>query len=514
MTINTNLSRVQYNGNGVTTAFAFANRVTDAALLKVTRTIIATGANTVLILNDPGADGYSVAGVPGSSVTVNTIAAPATGTRVTIEYNIPLTQTADYVANDPFPAETHEGALDKLTIITQQQADAIVRSLKFPNTASTALVAELPLAPVADTVLAWDGITGKVKNGPTTVDISSAGANAAAAAASAAAAAASASTIGGFDLSGTPAANDGILWDTGVSKFVRKTAAQLATALSTYLALPKDFRLTLTSGTPVTTSDVTAASTIYCTPYKGDLISLYDGTKWNTRRSAEFSIALSGLTSARPYDVFCYDNAGVPTLELLSWTNDSTRGTALTYQNGIPVKSGDATRRYLGSFYTTSASTTEDSLSKRFLWNYNNRVEKFMNAYDSSDQWSYTTATIRQADGSVSNQLDMMIGVSEDTVSADVVASARNTNIGVEIAVGIGLDSTTAFTVRCLSPRTITKVANTEEQMAASWLGFLNAGRHYLTWLEYSAATGTTTWIGDAGAPTRIQSGIQGTLKC
>ena len=39
-------------------------------------------------------------------------------------------------------------------------------------------------------------------------------------------------------------------------------------------------RLTLTSGTPVTTNDVTAATTIYYTPYKGNAIQLYNGTNW------------------------------------------------------------------------------------------------------------------------------------------------------------------------------------------------------------------------------------------
>lgn len=192
MTVNTNLSRVQYNGNGVTTAFAFANRVTDATQLLVTRTVIATGADTTLILNSLGADGFSVSGVPGSSVTVNTITAPATGTRLTISYNMPFTQTADYVPNDPFPAETHEGALDKLTIICQQQQDGISRALKFPLTSSTALTPVLPNAPVDQACLIWSGTTGQLANGPTTTDIANAATNAATATAAAAQAVAAA----------------------------------------------------------------------------------------------------------------------------------------------------------------------------------------------------------------------------------------------------------------------------------------------------------------------------------
>ena len=39
------------------------------------------------------------------------------------------------------------------------------------------------------------------------------------------------------------------------------------------------------------------------------------------------------------------------------------------------------------------------------------------------------------------------------------------------------------------------------------------AGWHRLVWLEYSAATGTTTWLGDAGAPKLYESGMQGTIR-
>jgi len=46
--------------------------------------------------------------------------APASGNTVFIRRVLPLTQTTDYVENDPFPAESHERALDKLTMLIQQ----------------------------------------------------------------------------------------------------------------------------------------------------------------------------------------------------------------------------------------------------------------------------------------------------------------------------------------------------------------------------------------------------------
>jgi hypothetical protein len=193
MTTNTDLARVQYNGNGATTAFAFNTRVLEDSHVKVIRRVTATGAETILTLDSGGADGFSVTGAGSSSATITVVTAPASGETLTIVRDVPRTQSADYVTNEPFPSESHEAALDKLTMIAQQQQDEIDRSLKFPETADPALVPELPNAPVDDTALVWDGVTGAVKNGPSVTDISNAAAAASSASDSASAASDSAS---------------------------------------------------------------------------------------------------------------------------------------------------------------------------------------------------------------------------------------------------------------------------------------------------------------------------------
>lgn len=275
-----------------------------------------------------------------------------------------------------------------------------------------------------------------------------------------------------------------------------------------------DFRLTLTTGVPVTTSDVTAATTIYCCPYKGNRIALYDGsTRWNIRSSTQFSLAVGTLTANRPYDVFCYDNAGTPTLEFTSWTSDTARTTALAYQDGVLVKSGATTRRYLGTFWTTSTTTTQDAIAGRHLWNYYHRVAKDMRVLEATTSWTYTTATIRQARASTANQLDFVIGVSEDAVSATVQAITSNSTAGAQRQAGIGLDSTTANVSGCI----LTKHAGTASSwstVGATFVGLIAAGRHYMPWLEYSVATGTCTWYGDNGGTAVVQSGIIGSLMC
>lgn len=276
-----------------------------------------------------------------------------------------------------------------------------------------------------------------------------------------------------------------------------------------------DFRLTLTTALPVTTSDVTAATTIYCTPYKGNRIALYDGSTWNVRTSAEFSIAIGTLAAQRMHDVFVYDNAGTPTLELLIWTNDTTRATALTLQDGVLVKTGATTRRYVGSFYPTSTTQMADSMANRFLWNYYNRVDRPMrSALETADTWTYTLAAFQQANANTANQLNYVIGVDEEALEAVVIGSAQSSASGNIWSVGIGLDSTTAKATGCLCQAAEAASANEYAGTSAQWRGYTGAvGKHFLAWLEYSTASGTTTWAGDIGAPNFVQSGIVGMIR-
>jgi len=310
-------------------------------------------------------------------------------------------------------------------------------------------------------------------------------------------------------------ADEFMLVDSAAANIIKNlTYAQLLAAVKNGLMYlfdtRQDFRLSLTSGSPAPSADVTGATTIYCTPYCGNNIALYDGTKWILDTSVEFSIALGTLTSGLPYDVFCYDAAGVPTLAILAWTSSTARATALAYQDGILVKSGDATRRYLGTFVTTSTTQTEDSVTNRYLWNYYNRVHKYMERHESAATWTYTTATIRQANANAANQLNFVIGVVEDVVNAMLVATAQNTNTGVIVAAGVGLDSTTAIAADGITAPATTSIANGYVPLITPYVSYVSIGKHYLAWLEYSAATGTTTWTGTP--TTTINAGIMGSL--
>lgn len=269
-----------------------------------------------------------------------------------------------------------------------------------------------------------------------------------------------------------------------------------------------EFRLTVTTGVPVTTSDVIGAGTIYLTPYSGRHISLYNGSVWKIYDNAQISLALTA-TSGKPYDVFVYDNAGTLTLETLVWTDDTTRATALAYQDGVLVKSGATTRRYVGTFYATGTNTTEDSTAKRNVWNYYNRVSRMLQAFDTANSWTYTTATWRQANANAANQLEFVVGVSEDSVKATVISNSSNSSGNIARSNGIGVDSTSVNSAVLSTNASVLIGAAVQTPTVITYSAALPAGRHTLVWLERSVATGTSTWYGDNN-DIYIQSGIYG----
>lgn len=277
-------------------------------------------------------------------------------------------------------------------------------------------------------------------------------------------------------------------------------------------------RLTLTSGTPVTTADVTAAATLYYSPYTGSLISLYDGSKWVTRSTAEISIAVPATTS-QMYDVWVYDNAGTPALELLAWTNDTTRATGLTRLEGVYVKSGDSTRRYVGSFRTTTvAGQTEDSAAKRYVWNASNRAARTLFVKEATATWAGSGTVLRQVRGSTANQVDVVVGLAEVGVRLTANLAANNaTTAGVGLATSIGFDSTTTTATGTQVMGNYTGAASAAVicPVAAYLTHFPTVGRHFYAWLErqVDATPANTTWFGDHTATAGTQSAIGGWIE-
>lgn len=271
-----------------------------------------------------------------------------------------------------------------------------------------------------------------------------------------------------------------------------------------------DGRLTLTTGEPVTTADVTAAATLFWALYKGNQIALYSGTRWVVMTFAQLSVAAPAVAN-QVYDAFVDYNDGTPILALTAWTNDTTRATALVKQDGVYVKSGDTQQRYVGTVRTVTASQFNDAFARRHVWNYYNRVPRVMRVLEATASWAYSTAAFQQARASTANQLDLVIGVAEDMVHAEVLAIAANDTSASRPSVAIGFDSTAAAATGTLMSASTT-ATTTLAQATASLDHFPTIGRHIYTWLEWDqSGAGITTWRGVLATPP-VQSGISGSV--
>jgi hypothetical protein len=258
-------------------------------------------------------------------------------------------------------------------------------------------------------------------------------------------------------------------------------------------------RISLTTGVPVTTSDVTGAGTIRFVPFGGNRIALYTGSEWKMYTFTELSLALT-LTDAKNYDVFIYDNSGTLTLELsAAWTNDTTRADALVLQDGIYVKSGAATRRYLGTIRASGTNTTEDSAVKRFVWNFNNQASRSLQKTEATAIWTYSTGTWRQANNAAANKVEVVVGLA-GIGEVEISLHARAQGTAHQYISGITRDATTAPTVWAINYSAATSARYYHNTTTyRDW----PIGYHYYAWMEY-ASDGTATVISNG------ESGLRG----
>jgi len=170
MTVGAALARSVSTGNGSTTEFPFNAPVAAATEIKVYTVVIATGVQTLQTKDGSGTYDYSVAinaSTNYATITVNT-ALPDTH-KIVIMRNVPLTQETDYVEGDAFGAETHEAALDKLTMIAAQISEVADRSIKVQETSATTNITCAEL--VADKVLTVNSDGDGISMGPTTANL-------------------------------------------------------------------------------------------------------------------------------------------------------------------------------------------------------------------------------------------------------------------------------------------------------------------------------------------------------
>ncbi|HDA7274793.1 TPA: hypothetical protein O5T84_002923, partial [Staphylococcus aureus] len=207
---------------------------------------------------------------------------------------------------------------------------------------------------------------------------------------------------------------------TGTSSTAAWTAVNASSA--TPSVPPPQGRLTLTSATPVLTSGVTAGTSLYYTPYVGNLVPIYNGASMVPTAFSELTLSLVSSHAANTiYDVFVFSNSGVLTLVTgPAWTNSSAatgaRGsgsstTELTriggmYVNAVAMsaRNGSTTYNvganlatYLGSILIDGSAgqltchTAFGQSRKWGVWNAYNQQQIFLIAGATGDYTSNTT---------------------------------------------------------------------------------------------------------------------------
>jgi hypothetical protein len=147
-----------YSGDGVTAAFAFSFPilVSTDLLVQIKDTNGTVTSKTITTHYTVSGTGNRTGFTDYTSGTVTFTAGniPVSTDTVIIKRSVPSTQETDYTEKGAFPAETHERALDKLTMLHLQQQEDLDRSIKT-DSAVSGFDGTLP-TPVADKFIKID----------------------------------------------------------------------------------------------------------------------------------------------------------------------------------------------------------------------------------------------------------------------------------------------------------------------------------------------------------------------
>lgn len=155
MTISTTIVKNSYSGDGSTSTFNYTFKVlAEGDLTVIIRSALGTETTKTLTTH------YTITGVgsaSGGSITFTAGNIPSATDTVVLIRDTAQVQSIDYIANDPFPAETHEEGLDRSIIIAQELQEEVNRSIKISRT-NTMTNTEFTVGPTdrANKVLSFD----------------------------------------------------------------------------------------------------------------------------------------------------------------------------------------------------------------------------------------------------------------------------------------------------------------------------------------------------------------------
>jgi len=156
MTVPNTTNKNQYVGNDATTSFPYLYRIFNKTQLEVTKTTVA-GVEVPLVVDID----YTVLGIgdPSGSITFPVSGSPlAAGELITIKRLLPITQETDLINQGEWNPQVVENALDRDTMVAQQQQDDIDRSIKTPISELTQIGNLGTVVQRAQTVLSFDDI--------------------------------------------------------------------------------------------------------------------------------------------------------------------------------------------------------------------------------------------------------------------------------------------------------------------------------------------------------------------
>lgn len=211
---------------------------------------------------------------------------------------------------------------------------------------------------------------------------------------------------------------------------------------------------------------------------------------------------------------------------------NNSRTTGLASQDGVYVKSGDPTRKYLGTFKTTGAGQlTADNRAARLIWNFYNRRPRSLLRQEPTNSWTYgsTTPAWRAANNDARNRVEFVCGVAEDPIRFESAGCFRGpapalpptepqfTVISSYVLFGIGINN--SLTSNMTSDGIGYLAQLTQDAYAAPFApGYSTmqrsfAGYNFATFVEnaYTNRAGTVCTIASFATGVRA-AGITGTM--
>jgi hypothetical protein len=296
-------------------------------------------------------------------------------------------------------------------------------------------------------------------------------------------------------------------------------------------------RLTLTSGTAITTSDVAGATSIYYTPSSGVKVPIYDGSLVTQTTFSELTLALdsdSGHTgyhqSTKQFDLFVINDSS--TIRLGSgpaWSSDTARGTGagtteLQFTNGFWSNANTATIRfgsssgntvsvaagratYVGSFRASANGQVTDSAGFRFLFNAYNTAWRSLYVTDAGVSWNYSTASFQQVNANSANLVQVFAGLAGGYAQIRALSAASGSAADQSVSSGVGVNS---LTVNSADTEFVLTGGPSFTATRATLDTYLLLGINSYVWLERGNGAGTQTFYGTNGGAQIWASGLRG----